>query len=54
MIIVIAEDTAYVVDNLVPGDGEVFTDENGLLDLSAYQTEDFHDGVVLWGAHNPE
>lgn len=54
MIIVIADDSVYVADNLLPGDGEVFTDENGLLDLSAYQTENFHDSVVRWGAQNPE
>ena len=53
MIIVIADDSIYVADNLLPGDGEVFTDENGLLDLSAYQTEDLRDGVMRWGAENP-
>ncbi len=53
MILVIADGAVYVVDNLVPGDGEVFTDENGLLDLSAYQTENLQDGVVSWGAENP-
>ena len=52
MILVVADGTVYLAENLIPGTGEVFTDENGLLDLSAYETDDLHDGVTEWGAQS--
>ena len=53
MILVIADSDIYMADNLIPGAGEVFTDENGLLDLSSYDTEDWGDGVAWWGGPTP-
>lgn len=49
IIVVDSNGVVYEAENLVPGAGEVFTDDDGLLDLSAYSTTDYGDGVTLWG-----
>lgn len=50
ILIVTSAGVVYQVDELTPGTAEVFTDEEGLLDLSAYTTTDNGDDVTLLGA----